>query len=248
MSQPASARIDLSRSSVARYIQLSTLFRSRITSGIWPVGDQIPTVDELSTQCGVARATIRQAIGLLETDGLVSRFRAKGTFVNAPAHNASALREVATDWQGLLSAHEDAQIEVLSDTIGAAPPHPPHRLGTLSNTYRRLRRRHLVDGRAYLVADVYLDERLSRKIPDAAFTSRTALRLVSGIPGVRIVSARQTLTVGAADIETAELLNVALNAPICRVDRSAADQRGRMVLIAFGHYRGDVVRFDMKIR
>ena len=80
------ARVDLSRSAVARYIQLASLFRRRIQSGQWSVGAQIPTVEDLAAECGVARATIRQALGQLETEDLIERYRAKGTFVKAHAN------------------------------------------------------------------------------------------------------------------------------------------------------------------
>ena len=52
----------------------------------WAVGQQIPTVEELAAECGVARATIRQALDLLEGEGLIERYRAKGTFVRERAH------------------------------------------------------------------------------------------------------------------------------------------------------------------
>ena len=76
MVQSLATRPALNRSSVALYIQLATLFRRRIESGQWPVDRQIPTLEELMAECGVARATVRQAISVLEEEGLVSRFRA----------------------------------------------------------------------------------------------------------------------------------------------------------------------------
>jgi GntR family transcriptional regulator len=65
------------------------------------VGQQIPTIEELAAECGVARATIRQALDILEDEQLIARFRAKGTFVNARPQ-AQIWCEVATDWSGLL--------------------------------------------------------------------------------------------------------------------------------------------------
>src|SRR6516164_10479463 len=118
VAQPAtSMKPDLNRSAVARYIQLAMLFRARIEQGLWKVGQQIPTVDQLALECGVARATIRQALDQLERDGLIERFRAKGTFVRAGA-GERLWCEVETDWSGLLRSREDAQIEILSDTPG----------------------------------------------------------------------------------------------------------------------------------
>ena len=70
MASLTDAGVPLSRSAVARYIQLATLFRSRIMSGQWAAGGQIPTIEQLMAECGVARATIRQALGLLEDEGL----------------------------------------------------------------------------------------------------------------------------------------------------------------------------------
>jgi predicted transcriptional regulator len=67
--------LDFGRSAVSRYIQLTTLFRRRIESGQWPVDQQIPTVEALALECGVARATIRQALGVLEDEKLIERYR-----------------------------------------------------------------------------------------------------------------------------------------------------------------------------
>lgn len=238
---------DFSRSAVARYIQLATLFRRRIESGQWKINEQIPTVDDLSEECGVARATIRQALGMLESEGLISRRRAKGTFViRRPQEQVWC--EVETNWSGLLSSRPGAVIEVLSDEIVKAPPLVPHQIGQLAPTYRHLRRRHSRKGVPFLLADVYIDQRLSKKIPPSAYTTKTALRLVSGIEGVRITDARQTLTIGSADFEMAEQLQLALNAHVALVDRSAVDQNGNLVLIANGIYRGDIVRIDMKLK
>jgi len=72
---------DLSRSPVARYIQLATFFRNRIAAGEWPVGSRIANVDDLAAEFSVARGTMREALGLLEREGLLERLRAKGTFV-----------------------------------------------------------------------------------------------------------------------------------------------------------------------
>lgn len=246
MNELTEERADLSRSAVSRYIQLATLFRRRIESGQWPVGEQIPTVDELSAECGVARATIRQALGLVEAEGLIERFRAKGTFVKRRPQD-QLWCEVESDWQGLLSSRDGATIEILSDVMGG-PPLVHHALGTTGQNYRHLRRRHSLNGQAFLVADVYIEEKLAKKVSDEDIASKTALRLVAGIPGVKITEARQTLTIGTADIETAALINLPLNAPVCHVTRSAVDQRGKLVLVSNGIYRGEVVRVDIKLR
>ena len=238
--------VDLNRSAVPRYLQLATLFRSRIDSGTWRIGDQIPTVEELATECGVARATIRQALGQLEDEGLIERFRAKGTFVRGQSQNRLWC-EVQTDWSGLLRSREGAEIEILSSQGGTMPPMLPVDLGSSAASYRHLRRRHWRDGQPFLLADVYLDERLWPKVKAHDLRTRTALNLVASLPGVTIADARQTLTIGTADVEVAEHLKMPLNAPVAHVRRVAVEQDGRVILVADGIYRGDVVRIDIKL-
>lgn len=238
--------VDFTRSTVSRYIQLATLFRRRIEAGIWAPGGRIPTVDELAAEYGVARATIRQALDQIERDGLIDRYRAKGTFVRRrPAQRLWC--EVQTDWSGLLRSREGAEIEILSITAGATPPSMPDGLGVPAPSYRHLRRRHWRDGQAFLLADVYLDERLWPKVEAADLTRRTALNLVAALPGVVVADARQTLTIGTADVETAERLAMPLNAPVAYVNRAAVDAEGTLILVADGTYRGDLVRIDINL-
>jgi GntR family transcriptional regulator len=244
---PAGPAPDLNRSAVARYLQLATLFRHRVESGVWPPGTRIPTVDELAAECGVARATIRQALDELAADGLIERFRARGTFVSTTPP-PRLWCDVETDWNGLLRSREGARIEILSDTPdqdGAAIPAAP---GPRAPLYRHLRRRHWREQKPFLLADVWLDQRLSPLVTPDDLLTKTALRLVAGLPGIRIAAAHQTLTIGSADVETAAALHLPLNAPVAHVHRTAMDPAGTLLLVARGIYRGDTVRIDVKLR
>jgi GntR family transcriptional regulator len=239
--------VDFSHSAISRYIQLATLFRRRIESGQWQVGNQIPTVEELAAECGVARATIRQALDLLEKERLIERFRAKGTFVRRRPQT-ELWCSVPTDWSGLLRPNSDARIEIIHDESDIKVEGMRYPLGELAPSYRRLHRRHWRDGMPFLLTEVHIDERLRDRISREDIETKTALRLINDVPGIRIVEAQQTLTIGAADMETAQALSLPINAPVAFVDRVAVDADGTAVLIAHGIYRGDVVRFDLKLR
>lgn len=247
MQVPQKKAVDFSRSAISRYIQLATLFRQRIDSGQWPVGAQIPTVEELSAECGVARATIRQALDLLEDEKLIERFRAKGTFVKRRPQE-ELWCAVGTDWSGLLRSNHSATIEVLLDEPDIVVADMPYMIGTYAPAYRHLHRRHWRHDEPFLLTDVYIDERLRDKISQQDIENKTALSLVHNLPGVEIIDAQQTLTIGTADVETAEWLSMPLNAPVAHVFRRAVDKDGIAILIAQGIYVGKVVRFDVKLR
>ncbi|WP_137132750.1 GntR family transcriptional regulator [Rhizobium sp. FY34] len=242
-SQTASA---LDKSSVARYLQLASLFRKWIETGTWAVGAQIPTVEMLAKECGVAGMTIRQALDILEKEGLIQRFRAKGTFVRQkPSRDLWC--EVQTDWNGLLMSRSNADIFILSDVADQTLDQDSHEVGKVAPAYRQLRRLHKRAGVPFLLADVFVDERLRGLIPEENYSRTTAMRLVADLPGVTITDARQILTIDSADLETATLLDIALSDPIAKVQRLAVDASGTLILVANGLYRGDMVRIDMKL-
>jgi GntR family transcriptional regulator len=223
------------------------MFRSRIESGNWAVGAQIPTVEDLSIECGVAKATIRQALGLLEEEGLVSRYRAKGTYVNKRPHDLLWL-QMETDWNGLLTKREGVRINVLSEEKNVRPTVIPHRIGELATNYRYLRRLHCREEAPFMVADVYMDETYAKKIKKESFSEVTSLQLISSVPGVEIIDAKQTLTIGTSELDVSELLQMPVNSPIAKVQRTAVDVNGNIVMISNGIYRGDIVRIDMEMK
>src|SRR5690349_15889321 len=64
----------VSQIKIARaYEQLAQLLRERITSGDLHEGDRLPSETALAEQAGVSRSTVREALRILEQDGLVTR-------------------------------------------------------------------------------------------------------------------------------------------------------------------------------
>lgn len=69
-------------SKIPLYVQVSNDIRFKINNGQWLEGDQIPTEIELCEKYSVSRITIRKAIDILVDEGLLTKKRALGTFVN----------------------------------------------------------------------------------------------------------------------------------------------------------------------
>ena len=88
-------------SAVPLYIQVAAELRRRIESGHWASGQKISTIEDLQEEFGVARVTVRQAVELLEKDGLVRRQQGKGTFVAADVEDTRWLK-LDTSWSSLI--------------------------------------------------------------------------------------------------------------------------------------------------
>ena len=67
-------------SAVPLYIQVAAELRRRIESGRWASGQKISTIEDLQAEFGVARVTVRQAVGPRLTP-IISRIRAMGSTV-----------------------------------------------------------------------------------------------------------------------------------------------------------------------
>ena len=64
-----------------KYLLVADTLRREIAKGIFRDGQTLMTEEELRMRFDVSRQTIRQAIALLEADGLVDRRRGSGTYV-----------------------------------------------------------------------------------------------------------------------------------------------------------------------
>ena len=73
--------------------------------GNWPSGTQLPTIDQLSDRYGVAKVTVRQALGVLASEGLIERVQGKGTFV-ADGIKKPKIIQLESSWQSLLQMLE----------------------------------------------------------------------------------------------------------------------------------------------
>jgi DNA-binding GntR family transcriptional regulator len=84
-------RRDLAEAGGPLYLQIARALKKEIVDGVYPVGSQIPTEDELCGRFSVSRYTVREALRRLRDDNLVSsRPRAGTTVVPRSSQNSYA--------------------------------------------------------------------------------------------------------------------------------------------------------------
>ena len=69
------------QSDVPIYYQLYSFLKELILNGDYKPGQCVPSESEMMAQYGVSRVTVRRAIADLEQDGLLKRYRGKGSVV-----------------------------------------------------------------------------------------------------------------------------------------------------------------------
>ena len=69
---------------------IAVRLKKRISSGEWLESGRIPAERDLAGEFGVARNTVRRAVGLLEEDGMIVRHVGRGTFLATTDTNSLA--------------------------------------------------------------------------------------------------------------------------------------------------------------
>ena len=231
---------------IPRYVQLADLIRQRVEKGVWPSGTVLPSIDVLMRQFDVARVTVRQAIGVLADEGLLSPQRGRGTFVTDKAGTRRRLR-VETTLGDLVEMYRGDRPEHATLEESTAQPIIKASEGVAAPKYFHMRRVHARDDERYCVISLYIDYRVFRRAP-ARFRRELVLPVLASLPGLEIASGRQTLTIAKAEVETSRLLGIPLNSPMAEVRRVLCGADGTVIYLADVSYRGDYIHLEMDLK
>ena len=233
-------------SPIPRYVQLADVLRGRIARGHWRAGERVPTLQQLTREFDVARVTVRQAVDVLAREGLLSAQQGRGTFVTAAPSRHPGLR-LQTTLADLAEVyrHDRPQLTLLEES--SATPALQEGEGDAAARYHFMRRVHSRDGERYCVISIYLEHRVFRMAP-SRFRRETVIPVLLDLGGVRIAQASQSLSIAAADTETAGLLGIPVNSPVAEVRRVCRDDSGTVIYLGLVTYRGDYVRLEMDLQ
>jgi GntR family transcriptional regulator len=126
----------------AKYVTIAADLTTKIRTGLYAPGAALPSQRELSVAYDVTLATLRQALQVLERDGLVSQQAGRGTFVAEPkvAYQLDSLHSLADDLR--------AQGHTLTtEVLGQAVRRTPGSVNLVSERALRLERVRLLAGR-----------------------------------------------------------------------------------------------------
>jgi len=220
-----------------------------VATGELEGGQRLGAERDLAVRLGVSRSTLRQALSVLERDGVVRRVpgRGGGTFVTAPKVDRDLSRIV-----GLPSLLRDqgfvAGTRVISAALVDADPRCARALalrpGALVQSVVRIR---LADGaplsleHARLPADRFpdlLEQSLGGSLYDL-------LRLRYGVTPAQ---AEERIEVQAADVQQAAILGVDPGAALLAVTRTAWDAQERPVEYSRDLFRADRTLITVRTR
>ncbi len=228
------------------YLHIANTMAEQIGAGVYRPGDQLPTEQQLRAKFGVSPVTVRRAISLLLSRGLVTTTQGKGTFVRSLDIGEAVFRlhEITERWTDdasvdvkLLEARIRPGEELEARMLHRAPGEP------LVYLRRLIQRRGIP--LVYQVEHVVYDECRPLVESQLQVTSLDGVLLASRGEGVP--SGRLSIQAVSLDTEAARYLKVPEASPAFCLEHLFLDFEGRPV--SWGRFlcRADQFRLSTSI-
>ncbi|HWG25828.1 GntR family transcriptional regulator [Actinospica sp.] len=226
------------------WYQVTESLRARILGRAPDEPLRLPTEAQLAAEYAVAVSTVRQALATLETEGLITRRRRHGTFIvpnqaHPPLHVLGTVDTILAQQAG-----DDVRILRRSPvpTPAALTAHFPG-VETLIE-FQRLR---LQDGDPLSHAENHIRPEHAEKIADEDLRTSPMTKLLRDRAALDLARIDNTVEACPAPPHIAELLQVALAAPVLRSTNVTYDTRGHVVDTAVIHYRADRFQYTVSL-
>lgn len=233
---------------VALHFKVREYILGRLATGALRPGEQVPTEAELVQLFGVSRPTVRQALTDLVNAGVIYRRPGLGTFVAEP--------RIEQELQRLTGFVEDMQ------ALGLQPSARVVKIETTRVTDEIARHLDLVPGEAVTHVqrvrlandqpvsfdDTYLPKDLGQRIAGEDLEVYPIFALLEEKYGLKLREAEYVVEASSADRVTARHLGLRVGQPIFLIERTSYSMDGRPVDYERLYYRGDRVRYRMRLR
>ncbi|MEU8683656.1 GntR family transcriptional regulator [Streptomyces sp. NPDC048611] len=229
------------------WYQVSQSLRASILGRSPEAPLRLPTEDALAAHYGVSVLTMRQALKELETEGLISRHRRRGTFIEPSARRGAPVRLL-----GSVDAIVAQQSGMSTELLAHGPTPVPSELAeffpdlTEVTGFTRLRSDEET-GEPTNHARNYVRPEVAGRIDPADLLRWPMTKVLRDAVGVRISRITDTVEARLADPDTARLLQVPLLSPILHYTGITYDEDGCAVDVARIHYRGDRFSFTVTL-
>ena len=216
------------------------------------VGDKLPSEAELSTEFGGSRPTLREAMRLLEQDGLIRTEHGRGRFLSAAAALSVArpitVYESSTCMLRQLGYSPVTRVLSCREALSSDDPEAGQSLGCEVDTpVLFLERLRTQDGQPL----VYSIDVIPRSLaPDDFDPDRLTGSLNDLLDSQGRRPTMSTASVSAVDLppKTARLLGQTARAPWLLIRETCLGEEGRPLIYSRVYHRGDAFSFNFSRR
>ena len=212
-----------------------------IDSGRWPVHYKLLSEQDLASELGVSRGTIRQAIQALVAMRRLIQIQGKGTFVASPQQIEEPLAEQLLAFsEGLIQQNIPFQTEVLKQQVLL----PDQRIGAFlqlppDEPVFYLERRRFVNKLPIVLTRNYVILSLTPGIEQEEFVRQRLFQCLEERYGLKLDWARRTFEARAATAELASIFDIPVGSPLMYIEQIVYLADGRSIECSDVWLRGD---------
>jgi GntR family transcriptional regulator len=236
-------------SPVPLYFQLKGVLEREIVAARWEEGGRLPSEGEICDHFNISRSTVRQALGLLENEGMITRHKGRGTFVSDSSTKSWLLQapggffhdEVDRLGRPVTSRLLRAEVERL-------PPWAAEALGLGDGADGvQLERLRYVQGQLALYETSFLPAEVAATVRSGDIERGSLYELLEREHGLQPVGGRRVLEALAAPARVADLLEVKRGSPLVYIESVAWDASLKPFHCYRAWVRTDRMRIEIQV-
>ena len=229
------------------YIQVKEYLEGKIESADWREGIILPKEQDLCRELNVSRITLREAMRLLVQDGKLKRIPGKGTFVSNQKLEQNLNKFFSfTRWakqNGFRAASRILRVQVLASTS-----HIATHLGMITgDKVTCIERVRLGNDEPLMAEEIWVAAALCPSIHLKDLANISLNDILAGDYGITLASAVESIETKLADEHVRDLLHMQDPALLLSVEHTAYTSELRAAYFVTMKYRGDRVKFSLKL-
>ena len=226
--------------------QLARILRKELRTEL-SLGGRLPAEKKLAEHFNVSRATVRQALTMLEREGMVIRRHGSGTYANKYAQKTQARAEIAYEFTELLDrAGYKPSIELIMLEERPLTPEIAEKLEVRQKEDALwVKKLFLADGQpAVLCLDVVPECLITKPYPGGEL-KKPIYSFLETYCDVHVSQIMAEIIPDTVDESLARKMDMEVGQPLLRFEEINFDQDNRPVLFARIYYNYDYVHFSV---
>ena len=222
------------------YYQLKNDFIKKIASGVWKAGECISSERELCEIYDVSRMTIRQAIGELVQEGILTRKKGKGTFVCEQKVNQ---KDMMSFTEMIKQSGRSLETKVVEFEI-IDTPEDIQDVFILDKLYKITRKR-IVDNECIAVETVYIPVDYCGHL-NKEMLEGSLYKVLEGF-GYIITNSNSSIVAVNVDDEIRKILECEIDTPILKVVSKTFTNTDKLLFLEEAFYKSDKFTLQVNI-
>lgn len=227
------------------YVQVIEHLKKNIDAGVFKENEKLPSEFELSRTLGVSRATLREALRVLEEEKVIVRKHGVGTFVNPRPLFTSGIEQLSS----VSTMIREAGMEP-GTIFMDVDEHPPS--DEMIGKFNCAKKESLVTIKRVRTANgepvVYcIDHVLSKNLPQGAegLLNDSIFDAIEKSGNIHIVQAVAHIEPIGYDDEASSILRCGIDVPLLALLQYHYSEEGEMVLLSKNYFRADKFSFHV---